>query len=302
MAGYSCLNHFPEVERLIFCSLYSFAFFSLHLYIQPYGTRSGNVSQNAQQVIICLLFVFSSMLLTVSDTQYSSQTDLGIPAYPLVHKLTNSLNDCPVISTPDQVRDAVCCSGHGISSNVPYNRASGLGGLNCSCVKGWSGSVCSHNDTHVPLTERNSCDTTEEADGVTSVQFKDAHYTLLVLLVVAIFVWACIFVWSIFGTCAGTIVRAGVRRYKQHAEARRKNNAHWASYEDPLMDDDREEAKSMEQQHVQRPRGSSSLQLTDFESKSTVVLSERSLDDDAGSAAGGAAFEEDADSVVVRHA
>ena len=292
VAGYSCLNHFPEVERLIFCSLYSFAFFSLHLYIQPYGTRSGNVSQNAQQVIICLLFVFSSMLLTVSDTQYSSQTDLGIPAYPLVHKLANSLNE--VVSTPEQVRDAVCCAGHGISSNVTYDRASGLGGLNCSCVKGWSGSVCSHNG--------NASDTTEDTDGVTSVQFKDAHYTLLVLLVVAIFVWACIFVWSIFGTCAGTIVRTGVRRYKQHAEARRKNNAHWASYEDPLMDDDREEAKSMEQQHVQRPRGSSSLQLTDFESKSTVVLSERSLDDDAGSAAGGVAFKEDADSVVVRHA
>jgi hypothetical protein len=122
------------------------------------------------------------------------------------------------------------------------------------------------------------------------VQFKEAHYTLLVLLVVAIIAWVCIFVWSIFGMCTRAIVRAGVQRYKQYAEARRKNNAHWASYEDPLMDDDREEAKSTEQQHVQRPRGSSLLPLMDFESKSTVVVSEKSLDDDAGSAAGDVAW------------
>ena len=260
VAGYSFFNHFPEVERLIFCVLYSFAFFSLHLYIQPYGTRWGNVSQNAQQVIICLLFVLSSMLLAVSSPSNQHFVD------PL--NMTGN--------GKSSMKDAVCCSGHGTT----------VGGttLNCSCDAGWSGSVCSHNVSAPPS------HSTHGEDGDISVQFKEAHYTLLVLLVVAIIAWVCIFVWSIFGMCTRAIVRAGVQRYKQYAEARRKNNAHWASYEDPLMDDDREEAKSMEQQHVQRPRGSSLLPLMDFESKSTVVVSEKSLDDDAGSAAGDVAW------------
>ena len=216
------------------------------------------------------------MLLAVSDGSNQHFVD------PL--EMTGTGN-----SSMNAVRNAVCCSGHGrVVGTQRDNFANGTlvrgTTLNCSCDGGWSGSVCSHNVSAPPS------HSTHGEDGDISVQFKEAHYTLLVLLVVAIIAWVCIFVWSIFGMCTRAIVRAGVQRYKQYAEARRKNNAHWASYEDPLMDDDREEAKSTEQQHVQRPRGSSLLPLMDFESKSTVVVSEKSLDDDAGSAAGDVAW------------
>ena len=104
VAGYGMFTHFSEVERLIFCSLYSFAFLALHLYTLPYNTWRDNMSQCVQQVIVCLVFVLSTMLLALSNGDGTqAQEDATMEANG--HNHTRA-------SDPGDIRQAVCNSDH----------------------------------------------------------------------------------------------------------------------------------------------------------------------------------------------